>query len=243
MPEAVAQVLYGNEQSRWLREAVMAYREVTGNIPNVTQVLTEAAVENSSFTTVLLCTVMTEYAKAPSNMLKELSQLLLEILNINDSLKASRATSVLEGLVTQDNENVRGLLDIIENSKDSDSRRAYQCIKLVVMLSAKCSDARDLLTSTQARWQWSVEWLRGRMDDHTATISTGTGLSNEDSSTKNFQRTTSAQLTLEEATALLSEMESAEMEIECDSSELGEIKESTCEREISPSQDLDAVDP
>ena len=84
--------------------------------------------------------------------------------------------------------------DIIENSKDSDSRRAYQCIKLVVMLSARCSIARDLLTSTQARWQWAVEWLRGRMDDHSATMSATTGLSNEDSSTKNFQRTTSAQV-------------------------------------------------
>ncbi|XP_068228806.1 LOW QUALITY PROTEIN: ubiquitin carboxyl-terminal hydrolase 24-like [Palaemon carinicauda] len=244
MPEAVAQVLYGSDQSRWLREAVVAYREVTTSIPSVTNALKEAATENSSFTNALIVTVMTEYAsKAPSNMLKELSQLLLEILNIKDSLKSNRTNSILEGLVTVDGEQVMGLLDIIDTNKDSDSRRAYQCIKLVVMLSARCPIARDLLTSTQNRWQWAVEWLRGRMDDHSVTVSTTTGLSNEDSSTKNFQRTTSAQLTLEEATALLSELESTEMEIDCDAPELGDIKESTCEREISPSQDLDAIDP
>lgn len=79
-------------------------------------------------------------------------------------------------------------------NKDCDSRRAYQCIKLVVALSARCPVARDHLTRTQARWQWSVEWLREKMDDHSATLSAAMGLSNEDSNTKNFQRTTSAQV-------------------------------------------------
>lgn len=51
------------------------------------------------------------------------------------------------------------------------------------------------------------------------------------------------QLTLEEATALLSEMESSEMEIDCETSELGDIKESVSEHENSPSQDLDTIDP
>lgn len=51
------------------------------------------------------------------------------------------------------------------------------------------------------------------------------------------------QLTLEEATALLSEMESSEMEIDCEASELGDIKESVSEHENSPSQDLDNIDP
>ncbi|KAG0716387.1 Ubiquitin carboxyl-terminal hydrolase 24 [Chionoecetes opilio] len=128
-------------------------------------------------------------------------------------------------------------------NKDCYSRRAYQCIKLVVALSARCPVARDHLTSTQARWQWAVEWLREKMDDHSAALSAATSISNEDSTTKNFQRTTSAQLTLEEATALLSEMESSEMEIECELSELGDIKESVSEHENSPSQDLDGIDP
>lgn len=59
----------------------------------------------------------------------------------------------------------------------------------------------------------------------------------------NLIRLSSLQLTLEEATALLSELESTEMEIDCDPVELGEIKESASERETSPSEDLDAIDP
>lgn len=243
MPGEVVQVLYGGEQARWLREAVVAYREVSGSVPLLSKALRAAATENFSFSKALIAAVMYEYAKAPSNMLKDLSQLLQEILQISDSLQSSRTTAVLEGFATADTENIMGLLDMIGNNKDHDSRRAYQCIKLVVTLSAKCPLARDHLTSTQTRWQWAVEWLRGRMDDHSATLSAATGLSNEDSNTKNFQRTTSAQLTLEEATALLSELESTEMEIDCDPVELGEIKESASERETSPSEDLDAIDP
>ncbi|XP_042228398.1 ubiquitin carboxyl-terminal hydrolase 24-like isoform X1 [Homarus americanus] len=243
MPAEVAQALYGGEQARWLKEAVMAYKEIMSNIPQLTLALTAAATENSSFTSALLTAVMTEYAKPPSNVLKNLSQFILEILNVSDSLQPSRTTAVLEGFQTADGENIMGLLDMIGTNKDYDSRRAYQCIKLVVTLSARCPLARDHLTRTQARWQWAVEWLRGKMDDHSATLSTVTGMSNEDSNTKNFQRTTSAQLTLEEATALLSELESTEMEIECDPTELGDIKESVSEHDTSPSQDLDAIDP
>ncbi|XP_069185948.1 ubiquitin carboxyl-terminal hydrolase 24 isoform X1 [Procambarus clarkii] len=243
MPGEVVQVLYGGDQSRWLKEAVMAYKEITGNIPQLTLTLKEAATMNSSFTSALLTAVMTEYAKPPSNMLKNLSQLLIEILNVSDSLQSSRTIAVLEGFQSSDEENIMGLLDMIGTNKDYDSRRAYQCIKLVVTLSARCPLARDHLTRTQTRWQWAVEWLRGKMDDHSATLSAVTGMSNEDSNTKNFQRTTSAQLTLEEATALLSELESTEMEIECDPTELGDIKESVSEHDASPSHDLDAIDP
>lgn len=51
------------------------------------------------------------------------------------------------------------------------------------------------------------------------------------------------QLTLEEATALLSEMEASEMEIDSDPPDLGDIKESVSEHEASPSQDLESIDP
>lgn len=243
MPVEVAQVVYGAEQPRWLKEVVLAHKEINGSIPQLTAALTVAATENSSFTKALLTAVMTEYSKPPSNILKELSSLIMEILSVSDSLQPSRTTAILEGFVNGGSENVMGLLDMVGVNKDCDSRRAYQCIKLVVALSARCPVARDHLTRTQARWQWSVEWLREKMDDHSATLSAAMGLSNEDSNTKNFQRTTSAQLTLEEATALLSEMESSEMEIDCETSELGDIKESVSEHENSPSQDLDNIDP
>ena len=48
------------------------------------------------------------------------------------------------------------------------------------------------------------------------------------------------QLTLEEATALLNELEPAEMEIDCEP--LGEIKESPSEGDASSSQDINVTD-
>ncbi|CAL4157374.1 unnamed protein product, partial [Meganyctiphanes norvegica] len=241
MPVGMAQVLYGGDRSRWLREVIAAYKEVTGPIPTLTQALTEVATENSAFTNALLTTLMQQYSSAASNLLKELSQLIQDVLTISDSLQHNRISAALEGVQGTDGAQIVGLLDLIGANKNNDSRRAYQCIKLVVALSAKVPIARDILTSTQSRWQWAVDWLRGRMDDNSATFATVGNTSNDESNTKNFQRTTSAQLTLEEATALLSEIESTEMEIDCDPVEfyLGDIKESNSERENSPSQEND----
>ena len=84
---------------------------------------------------------------------------------------------------------------MIESNKEFDSRRAYQCIKFIVTLSSRSAVARDHLTNTTSKWQWSVDWLKKRMDDHSNSFPTKSGLSsssNEDSNTKNFQRTTSA---------------------------------------------------
>ncbi|KAK8726818.1 hypothetical protein OTU49_010074, partial [Cherax quadricarinatus] len=80
MPLEVVQVLYGEGQSHWLKEAVMAYKEIPGNIPQLTMALKAVATQNASFTSALLTAVMTEYAKPPSNILKELSQLIIEML-------------------------------------------------------------------------------------------------------------------------------------------------------------------
>lgn len=58
MPVEVAQVVYGAEQPRWLKEVVLAHKEINGSIPQLTAALTVAATENSSFTKALLTAVM-----------------------------------------------------------------------------------------------------------------------------------------------------------------------------------------
>ncbi|MPC91442.1 hypothetical protein E2C01_086480 [Portunus trituberculatus] len=58
MPVEVAQVVYGAEQPRWLREVVLAYKEINGSIPQMTAALIATAKENSSFTRALLTAVM-----------------------------------------------------------------------------------------------------------------------------------------------------------------------------------------
>ena len=58
------------------------------------------------------------------------------------------------------------------------------------------------------KWQHAVNWLKSKMSESSYwSPSSDTILSNEDSSTRTFQRTTSAQVTLDEAKAMLADLE------------------------------------
>ena len=129
---------------------------------------------------------------------------------------------------------IQGLLKLVKENQSSDSLRAYQCIKTLVNASNKSASVKEFLLLDPDRWQWSVNWLKNRMSDgdtwasHVASgggaaststasavpassssarsyASANTWGSNEDSSTRTFQRTTSAQVTLDEARAILAE--------------------------------------
>nr|XP_022315424.1 ubiquitin carboxyl-terminal hydrolase 24-like [Crassostrea virginica] len=70
-----------------------------------------------------------------------------------------------------------------------------------------------------SKWQWAVNWLKKKMSEYYWTPSSTSATSNEDSNRKSFQRTHSAQSTLEEAKALLTELESQEGSPEMDTNE------------------------
>ena len=99
---------------------------------------------------------------------------------------------------------------VIKTSNTTDSRRAYQCIKFLVQLANKCPQAKDYLLQNSSRWQWAVQWLKRKMNEHYWAPHTTT--SNEYSSSRTFQRTSSAADTLAEATALLTELEAKDSE-------------------------------
>ncbi|KAB7497648.1 Ubiquitin carboxyl-terminal hydrolase 24, partial [Armadillidium nasatum] len=223
LPSAVADVVYGLQRDQWLKEVVLAYREVVGGIPQLTEALKLLSREDSNFSFALIAAIM----------------------SLQDSLHSDRIGAVLSVFYSSQGTEIHGLLNLIEANKDSDSRRAYQCIKLIVYLAARSNVAREQLTDTQTNWQWAVEWLKSKMDSHPLGVSGVGGSnvsdlasgSNEDSSSRSFQRTTSAQWTLDEATALLSGMESIDMEIEPEGDEdeeLADIKESP-ENDNNPS--------
>jgi len=100
---------------------------------------------------------------------------------------------------------------VIKTSNTADSRRAYQCIKFLVQLANKCPQAKDYLLQNTSRWQWAVQWLKRKMSEHYWAPHTSS--SNEYSSSRTFQRTSSAADTLAEATALLTELEAKDGEI------------------------------
>jgi len=96
----------------------------------------------------------------------------------------------------------------VQKNQNSDSCRSYQAVKCLVTASSKCSAVKDHLILEPTKWQWAVNWLKSKMSESSYwSPSTDSVLSNEDSSTRTFQRTTSAQVTLDEANAMLAEFE------------------------------------
>ena len=121
---------------------------------------------------------------------------------------------------------IHGLLALVKNNQLTDSRRSYQCIKTLVTAANKSPAVKEKLLQDPEKWQWAVNWLKDKMSQGITgmgnsdvssavenssywTTSGSDGLdvlSNEDAtSTRTFQRTTSAQVILEEANALLAE--------------------------------------
>merc|ERR1712111_192302 len=116
---------------------------------------------------------------------------------INDPLQNERTELVIDG-----GPGVDGLLNLIN------SCRAYQAVKCLVTASSKCPAVKDQLIQDPTKWQHAVNWLKSKISESSYwSPSSDTILSNEDSSTRTFQRTTSAQVTLDEAKAMLADLE------------------------------------
>ncbi|RNA35237.1 ubiquitin carboxyl-terminal hydrolase 24-like [Brachionus plicatilis] len=110
----------------------------------------------------------------------------------------------------QGENNSVGLLTVIRNNLSKDPKKSYNCIKLIVSLANKNCNFKEYLLNVTSSWEWSVSWLKTKMSENnfeSATFSPNS--SNIQSSkkldeTKTFQRTKSAQTTLEHAMDLLS---------------------------------------
>lgn len=85
-------------------------------------------------------------------------------------------------------------LALIQSQQNNDSRRAYQLMKFIVSLANRLQIAKDYLLQSPSKWQWSVNWLKQKIEQ--SYWSPHAELSNENSNTRIFQRTTSAQVSL-----------------------------------------------
>ena len=123
-----------------------------------------------------------------------------------DPIQSDRLDLVIDGRA----DGVDGLLTLVNSCQSSDSCRAYQAVKVLVTASSKCPAVRERLIQEPARWQTAVNWLKSKMSESVSSYWTPNNdavLSNEDSTTRTFQRTTSAQVTLDEAKLLLADFE------------------------------------
>jgi len=245
MPGQVVTLLYGSLAPAYIAEAVSACREVASSIQLITDMLAQVSFCCKNFTILVLEELMRQYNNVSSSELKNLSNLLVEILCLNDPLQSDRLEFVIEG---NSNLGIDGLLNLVQNNQTNDSCRAYQAIKCLVTAASKCPAVKDHLALAPGRWQWAVNWLKSKMAESSYwSPSTDSVLSNEDSSTRTFHRTTSAQVTLDEAKLLLAYSDNVEKEIEMDTNtDEGATDVQQMEEKMEEKQedlDLDAIDP
>ena len=107
---------------------------------------------------------MKQYNTVNSGELKALSNLLTELMVLDDPIQSDRLTYIIDG-GRVDGRAVDGLLALVKNNQASDSRRSYQCIKTLVNAANRSQAVKERLLRDPDRWQWAVNWLQGKMSN------------------------------------------------------------------------------
>nr|XP_054586030.1 ubiquitin carboxyl-terminal hydrolase 24 isoform X3 [Nothobranchius furzeri] len=189
--------LYTPEGQPYLLEVMFAMRELSGPLSLLIEMVTYCSYCNEAFSQGVLHLLKNQLETAPPHELKNVFQMLQELLVMEDPLQSQRLKYAFES--------DKGLLALMHQSNNVDSRRCYQCVKFLVTLAQKCPPAKDYFKDLSGHWSWAVQWLQKKMTEHYWTPQSN--VSNETSTNKTFQRTISAQDTLAYATALLNEKE------------------------------------
>uniref|UniRef100_A0A3P9QAJ6 Ubiquitin carboxyl-terminal hydrolase 24 n=1 Tax=Poecilia reticulata TaxID=8081 RepID=A0A3P9QAJ6_POERE len=163
--------LFTPEGQPYLLEVMFAMRELSGPLSLLIEMVTYCSYCNEGFSLGVLQLLKSQMETAPPHELKNVFQMLQEILVVEDPLQSQRLKYAFES--------DKGLLALMHQSNNVDSRRCYQCVKFLVTLAQNCARERERKIN----------------------------VSNETSTNKTFQRTISAQDTLAYATALLNEKE------------------------------------
>uniref|UniRef100_A0A3Q1FH70 Ubiquitin carboxyl-terminal hydrolase 24 n=1 Tax=Acanthochromis polyacanthus TaxID=80966 RepID=A0A3Q1FH70_9TELE len=189
--------LFTPEGQPYLLEVMFAMRELSGPLSLLIEMVTYCSYCNEPFSLGVLQLLKAQLETAPPHELKNIFQMLQELLVVEDPLQSQRLKYAFES--------EKGLLALMHQSNNVDSRRCYQCVKFLVTLAQKCPPAKDYFKDLSGHWSWAVQWLQKKMTEHYWTPQSN--VSNETSTNKTFQRTISAQDTLAYATALLNEKE------------------------------------
>ena len=239
--QSISQLLYGPMAHLYIREAVSACREANATcVSTIIKGLVHASIGSTSFTDLLMKELLKQYNSVSSGELKNLSAIFIDLLVLSDALQFKRVAFAVDG-----DEDINGLLTLVDKQQNSDSCRAYQCIKTLVAAANRSSNVKEKLLLDPEKWQWAVNWLKEKMDQDnqsastaatgdssinlvttTATVtSSSSGLawdnatSNEDSLSRNFHRTTSAVLTLQEANSILADFDNPSSMLQSGSSD------------------------
>jgi len=155
---------------------------------------------NQAVSTCTINLLLSQLSTIPDHQLKPLFTILVTLLGLEDPYQLMRVEHIVAG------EYSGGLLNLVKSCSANEPKRAYQCIKFLTQLLRSNAAAKEHINDHITAWQWSVNWLKN-VSDMQASLST---TSNESSTSKGFQRTSSAQETLSDATALLNEFEASQ---------------------------------
>ncbi|CAF1099925.1 unnamed protein product [Rotaria sp. Silwood1] len=198
---------YGHWANRYLKEICYAFQEISpSQLTCTVQLIEILALNNQSFSEQLIKIILQSIVQAHTNDLKSLFKFLSYILLVDDSLQTKRLQLVFEGINESGNgdncQHFTGLYSLIRTSIESEQRRAYQTVKFLINLSNRHSSCKDYFSSTANQWEFAINWLKQQMQTSWQ-WSPAQNVSNEDTDTRSFQRTRSAQFTLEQAQSLL----------------------------------------
>ncbi|KAF2976666.1 hypothetical protein EK904_003280 [Melospiza melodia maxima] len=242
-------------------QVMHALRELTGSLSVLMEMVVYCCFCNEHFSFTVLHFIKTQLETAPPHELKNIFQLLHEILVIEDPLQVERIKFAFEtenGLIGKLAGGWKSGLwflihvflptALMHHSNHVDSSRCYQCVKFLVTLAQKCPTAKDYFKENSHHWSWAVQWLQKKMSEHY--WAPQSNVSNETSTAKTFQRTISAQDTLAYATALLNEKDQSGSSNGSESSPANENGERHLQQGSEspmmigePKSDLDDVDP
>lgn len=176
--------------------------------------------EHPQFSLLVLGELLWQVAFAYTYELRPYLDLLRQILLIEDSWQQHRIINALRGIP----EDRDGLFDTIQRSKNHHQKRAYQCIKCMVLLFSNCQVAQSLLTNhtdLKRKWHQAVEWLSDELERRPYSSNTQytynnwspPAQSNETSNGYFLERSNSARMTLAKACELYPEEEPEEVEV------------------------------
>jgi ubiquitin carboxyl-terminal hydrolase 9/24 len=166
---------------------------------------------NEKFSAHLINLILT-YISNSTGELKSALFLLQNMMLIEDDYQLARLKLTLDGYREGDTIN-NGLLQIIRQTQTTDAKKSYQCVKFIVALGTKSNACKEFLLKNATNWEWAVNWLKSKMCETQNSFYNWNlkNESNEDAEIKTFQRTKSAQRTLDDATALLNSTELEEL--------------------------------
>ncbi|XP_078574103.1 ubiquitin carboxyl-terminal hydrolase 24-like isoform X1 [Branchiostoma floridae x Branchiostoma japonicum] len=199
-PVAVQACISGEQATAYVNEVVWVFTQGSTPPSTMVEMLLHCCYCNRHFSMLLLDHLKQYLRTTATSELRGLLTTLQEVLMLEDPLQTARLDSVIKGT------NNDGLIGLMRGSHTSDSTRTYQCVKFLVHLANKSHPAKEFLLEVSSGWKWAVSWLQKKMQEHQYRPQQS-NVSNELSSSRSFQRTMSAQSTLAEATALLSELQ------------------------------------